>query len=128
MPTCGALRIGNEIHVPDAPGLVIVNVPPARSSGPSLLGPGAARDIADRGRERAQAQAVGVADDRHDEALVVEVDRDAEVAPPGARRAPSPSTVALSSGNSRSASTTARATNGSAVSRALARGRASIAE
>ena len=65
--------------MPDAPGFVIVNVPPARSSGVELSGAGARRDVADRGGERAEAQTVGIVDDRHDEALEVEVDRDAEV-------------------------------------------------
>ena len=79
MPTCGRLITGNEIHVPDAPGFVIVNVPPARSSGPSWRARARARDVADRGGERAQAQPVGVVHDRHDEALEVEVDGDSEV-------------------------------------------------
>ncbi len=38
-----------------------------------------ARDVVDRGRERAEAQAVGAVHDGDDETLVVEVDRDTEV-------------------------------------------------
>ena len=79
IPTWGRLMTGNEIHVPDAPGLVIVNVPPARSSGASFRARARAGDLADRRGEGAQAQAVGVVHHRHDETLEVEVDRDPEV-------------------------------------------------
>ena len=106
MPTCGALRIGNEIHVPAAPGLVIVNVPPARSSGPSC-----------RARARAATSR------RHSRGTVRRMPSAlARRAPRGPRwsrstaiprftlrwtTTPSPSTEALRSGNSRSASITA---------------------
>ena len=92
MPTCGRLMIGNEIHVPDAPGLVIVNVPPARSSGASCWARARAATSRIARGERAEAQAVGVAHDRHDETLEVEVDRDAEVHGAVHDRASSPST------------------------------------
>ncbi len=71
--------IGNEIHVPDAPGFVIVNVPPARSSGVSLASARPSGNGADRVGQRAQTQAVGVVHDGNDEAAEIEVDRDAEM-------------------------------------------------
>ena len=127
MPTFGWLMIGNEIHVPDAPGLVIVNVPPWRSSTVSFLAPGPPRDVADRGRERVEAQAVGAVHDGDDEALVVEVDRDAEV-----DRLVHDERVAVDRGvdqwiGAQRVAHRARATNGRYVMRASAR-TASIAE
>ena len=47
--------------------------------GTELLAPGARREVADLTRDQPQPLAVGVADHRRDEALEVEVDRDAEV-------------------------------------------------
>ena len=58
---------------------VIVNVPPTISSGPSCFALGARREVADLAGDQPQPLAVGVADDRRDQALEVEVDRDAEV-------------------------------------------------
>ena len=79
MPTCGRLMTGNEIHVRDAPGFVIVNVPPARSSGASLRACARVGDVADRGGEGPQPQAVGVVHDGYDESLEIEVDGDSEM-------------------------------------------------
>ena len=77
--TWGWLMIGSVSAVPNGPMFVIVNVPPTTSSGPScLLFARVARSRISRAIEP-QALAVGVADHRRDQALEVEVDRDAEV-------------------------------------------------
>ena len=78
MPTCGGFRIGVLISEPKTPPLVIVNVPPARSSSVSV--PSAARFAKSRIavldlRER---HPVGVAEDRHDEPALG-ADRHADV-------------------------------------------------
>ena len=104
--------IGSVMSVPNGPGLVIVNVPPAMSSGAELLGPGPAGEVGDLAGDGPQPLAVGVVDDRHDQALEVEVDGDAEVdvvvhdqlALADASRSPR--------GTRAMASTTARAMNG----------------
>ena len=77
--TCGWLMIGNVCAVPNGPMFVIVNVPPDDLVGAELLRLRARREIADLAGDQAQPLAVGVADDRRDQALEVEVDRDAEV-------------------------------------------------
>ena len=76
--TCGWLMIGSVISVPYGPGFVIVNVPPTMSSGLSFL-PRLAAQIADLVRDRPHPLGLGVVDDRHHQALEVEVDGDAEV-------------------------------------------------
>ena len=77
--TCGWLMIGNVSSVPNGPGLVIVNVPPTISSGLSFFDRArAARSLISRAIARRRF-AVGVVDDRHHQALEVEVDGDAEV-------------------------------------------------
>ena len=77
--TCGWLMIGNEIHVPDAAGIGDGERPAGQVVGDEPAGAGACRDVGDGAGERAEAEPVGVADDRHHETLEVEVDRDAEV-------------------------------------------------
>ena len=57
----------------------MVNVPPLMSSAPSFLLRARSARSADLAGEGAQALAVGVVHDRHDEAFEVEVDGDAEV-------------------------------------------------
>ena len=54
-------------------------MPPLISSGISFLRPGPVGEVVDLLGDRPQAQVLGVADHRHDQALVVEVDGDAEV-------------------------------------------------
>ena len=77
--TCGWLMIGIVSTEPAEPLLEIVNVPPLISSGISFfVRARPARSLMCAG-DRPQPQVLGVADDRHDEALVVEVDGDAEV-------------------------------------------------
>jgi hypothetical protein len=69
MPTCGGLRIGVLSIEPNTPPLVMVNVPPRRSSSVSVPSLGAPGEVAD-GRVRCpQTTVVGVAQDRHDESL-----------------------------------------------------------
>ena len=62
--------IGAEIAVPDGPGFVV-----RRQS----LRPGAGGELSELLAERAEALGVRVADDRHDEPLVIEVDGDSEM-------------------------------------------------
>ena len=57
----------------------MVNVPPQISSGSSFLRAGPAGEVVDLPGDGPQPLALGAADDRHDQALVVEVDGDAEV-------------------------------------------------
>jgi hypothetical protein len=71
--------IGNCIIVPYWPGLVMVKVPPERSSGDSCLErarPGQVDDLAGDGP---QPLGLGVAQHRGEQALEVDVDGDAEV-------------------------------------------------
>ena len=60
------------------PGLVIVNVPPCTSSGTQLLGARAGGQVVDRAAQAEQVLLVGVADHRHDQA-VLERDRNPEI-------------------------------------------------
>ena len=77
--TCGWLMIGKgdrraeRAHVRDREGAADDIV------GTELLALRARREIADLTRDEPQPLAVGVADDRRDQALEVEIDRDAEV-------------------------------------------------
>ena len=66
--------------------------------GAELLALGARREVADLARDQAQPLAVGVADHRRDQALEVEVDRDAEVQMSRCTTSESPSTLALTCG------------------------------
>ena len=77
--TWGWLMIGSVIVVPNGPGFVIVKVPPLMSSGDSFLARVLAGEVADLAGDGPQPLAVGVLDDRHHQALEVEVDGDAEV-------------------------------------------------
>ena len=76
------LRLVDDRHVsnvPAGPGFVIVNVPPRISSGDSFRDRArAARSWISRAMARSRF-AVGVADHRYEQALEVEVDRDAEI-------------------------------------------------
>ncbi len=77
--TCGWLMIGIVSTEPAEPLLVMVNVPPAISSGSSFVrGARSARSLISLAIAP-QPLALGVADDRHEQTLVVEVDGDAEV-------------------------------------------------
>ena len=77
--TCGWLMIGIVSTEPAEPLLVMVNVPPEISSGLSLrVRARSARSKISRAIA-AQPLGLGVADDRREQALVVEVDGDAEV-------------------------------------------------
>ena len=78
MPTCGGLRIGVLISEPKTPPLVMVNVPPVRSSSVSVPSCGALGEVADRQLDLGERQPVGVADDRHDQAAFG-ADRHADV-------------------------------------------------
>ena len=77
--TCGRLMIGVAAIAPSAPGFVIVNVPPSVSPGCSC--PARARSATSRiaSREALVVEQMRVADHRHDEAALAEVDGDAEV-------------------------------------------------
>ena len=81
--TCGWLMIGNVSTEPADPLFEIVNVPPEISSGQQLLRPwpASARSWISRAmapsRLPSAPRMIG-----HDEALVVEVDRDAEIDEP----------------------------------------------
>ncbi len=78
MPTCGALRIGVESSEPKMPPLVMVNVPPRRSSSVSVRSRARSARRGDLALDLGEAQAVGVAHDRHDQSLVGR-DRNADV-------------------------------------------------
>ena len=77
--TWGWLMIAPVNRVPKGPGLEMVNVPPVMSSADRF--PERARSARSRiSRAMARSRlAVGLVHDRHDEALEVEVDRDAQV-------------------------------------------------
>ena len=79
--TCGWLMIGIVSTEPAEPLLEIVNVPPLISSGlaASSCGPVPARSLNLLGDGRVTGGPRRHANDRHDEALVVEIDGDAEV-------------------------------------------------
>ena len=78
MPTCGGLRIGVLISEPNTPPLVIVNVPPLRSS--SVSEPSCARLAKSRiaSSMSAKPMPIGIADHRHDQAALG-ADRHADV-------------------------------------------------
>ena len=76
IPTWGWLMIGVASTAPNWPGLVIVNVPPWTSSGSSP--PARARSATSAIPAILQAEALGLADHRDDQALL-EGDRDPEV-------------------------------------------------
>ena len=77
--TCGWLMIGIVSTEPAEPLLVSVNVPPVISSGLSLrVRARSARSLISRAMAR-EPLGLGVADDRGQQALVVEIDGDAEV-------------------------------------------------
>ena len=67
MPTCGGLRIGVLSSEPKTPPLVIVNVPPVRSSQRQRAVLRALREVADRRFDLRERHPVGVAQHRHDE-------------------------------------------------------------
>ena len=77
--TCGWLMIAAVSTLPAEPLFEIVNVPPRISSGDSFRERGASREVVDLAGDRAEALRVGVADDRHEQTLVAQVDGDAEV-------------------------------------------------
>ena len=78
MPTCGWLMIGVSNSAPRLPVLVSVKVPPDRSSGLTLAGPGAVGQVGDLAGQPADVQVAGVLDDR-DHQPALGVDGDAEV-------------------------------------------------
>ena len=77
--TCGWLMTGRLANVPAPPAFVIVTVPPVMSSAESFfVRARLARSDTSRAM-RPQPLVLRVVDDRHDQALVVEVHRDADV-------------------------------------------------
>ena len=78
MALCGGLRIGVESSEPKTPPLEIVNVPPLRSSMPSLLSRARLGEARDLVLDLGERQLIGVVHDRHHEAALG-ADRDAEV-------------------------------------------------
>ena len=98
--------------MPDGPGFVIVNVPPATSSGVSVSARARPARSAISSASCDETLAVGGADHRHDQDLGGRGRRRSRGARRGARcSSPSP-TDAFTCGNAAMASTTARATNG----------------
>ena len=79
MATCGWLMIGMVNTLPAEPLLEMVNVPPLISSGPSLRLRRAARQIVDLAGDGPQPLALGATYHRDEQALVVEIDGDADV-------------------------------------------------
>ena len=79
MATWGWLMTGTVNKVPNGPALVMVKVPPLMSSMVSRLVRARSARLGDLPGQGPQALAVGVVDDRDEEALEVEVDGDAEV-------------------------------------------------
>ena len=68
MPLCGGLRIGVDSSEPKMPPLVIVNVPPWRSSTAILPSRALSAKSAIAFSISAKRQRVGVAEDRHHQA------------------------------------------------------------
>ena len=91
--------------------------------GAELLRPRPRRNVSDGGPEIAQAQAVGAVDDRHDEALVVEIHGDPQVHGAVEHERFAVDRRVESRDIRGSASIAARATNGNDVSPASARAR-----
>ena len=77
--TWGWLMIGVAMIVPYWPGLVIVNVPPRTSSGVSSPRARPAGQVVDPRRQALDRELVRVVDDRHDQPVLAERHRDAEV-------------------------------------------------
>ena len=108
------VRLVDDRHAssePNGPGFVIVNVAPVHLVGLELLRPRARGEVGDRAREPGDVHRVGVLHHRHDQALVV-ADRDPHVHVVANDESSSPRSSALTIGNVRSASDTARVTNG----------------
>ena len=78
-PTCGWLMMAIVSTEPAEPLLEIVNVASPTSSGVSLRAPCTTGEVVDLTSDVADGLGVGISDDRHDQALVVEVDGDAQV-------------------------------------------------
>ena len=78
MPTCGAFRIGVESSEPKMPPLVMVNVPPRRSSRVSCVVARLLGETAICCSISAKRHPVGVAHHRHDQPLL-RADGDADV-------------------------------------------------
>ncbi len=78
MPTCGGFRIGVLSSDPKTPPLVIVNVPPFRSSSVSVPSSARFANDADLLLDLRERQLVRVAQHRHDQPLAG-ADRDADV-------------------------------------------------
>ena len=110
--TWGWLMMAAVSTEPAEPLLEMVNVPPWISSGEQARAWARVGEVDDLPGDGPQALGVGVADDRHQEALVVEVDGDAEVDEAGARPARRRPRVAFRWGNSARASMMARLMNG----------------
>ena len=71
--------IGVASSAPKRPGLVIVNVPPRDLVGQQPLGSRPLGEVRDPRGQPLVRELVGVAHHRHDQAVVAERDRDAEV-------------------------------------------------
>ena len=67
------------MSVPYEPELEMVNVPPVMSSGPSFLVRARVGEVVDVAGDGPEALVVGIVDDRGEEPLEVEVDRDRQV-------------------------------------------------
>ena len=109
--TWGWLMTGSCTKVPDAPGVGDGDGAAADVVGRQLAGAGLAGQVGDGPGDGRQAQVLGAVDHRDDQALVVEVDGDAEVDVVVHDELASP-TLAFMWGNSSMASTSARAMNG----------------
>ena len=77
--TCGWLMIGAVMNVPNGPGFVIVNVPPATSSADSFREQAPVGEVGHGAGDSPQRLALGVADDGDDGPALPQVHCDPEI-------------------------------------------------
>ena len=79
IPTCGALMMGVVKLVPKAPLLLIEYVAPDEIARTKLAGPRLVDLPADRPGEANHSEITRVAHNRHDESIVIKIDRDFQI-------------------------------------------------